>query len=36
MKAIFKSLLFLLPVMVLHTAEAAIQKQGNPLHGAIR
>ena len=24
-----KSLLFLLPVMVLHTAEAAVQKQGN-------
>jgi nucleoid-associated protein YgaU len=30
MKTIIKSLLFLLPVMMLHTAEAAVQKQGNP------
>ena len=30
MKTIFKSLLFLLPVMILHSAEAAVQKAGNP------
>lgn len=30
MKTIVKSLLFLLPVMMLHTAEAAVQKMGNP------
>ena len=30
MKAILKSLLLLLPVLVLSTAEAAVQKEGNP------
>jgi hypothetical protein len=30
MKTIAKSLLFLLTAMMLHTAEAAVQKQGNP------
>lgn len=30
MKAIFKPLLFLLTVLVLHSAEATVQKEGNP------
>ena len=30
MRTIFKSMLFLLPVLVLNSAEAAVQKQGDP------
>jgi nucleoid-associated protein YgaU len=30
MKTILKSLLYLLPVVFLHSAEAAVQKEGNP------
>jgi len=30
MKTIFRSLLCLLPVLVLHTSQAAVQKEGNP------
>jgi nucleoid-associated protein YgaU len=30
MKTIFKPLLFLLTVLLLHSAEATVQKEGNP------
>jgi len=30
MKTIFKQLLFLLTVLVLHSAEATVRKEGNP------